>query len=130
MATNASDAVQGRSGETPNAWHVSGRALWWAIQLAPFVLAFAAYSAAFVVMRPVPTGDEPHYLMAAQSIAYDGDLDLRNDYSSRERTLNIGVSFPLSPNLEAAVFRDSGQLRPIHGIGLSLPSPRRSDSEG
>jgi len=29
-------------------------------------------------------GDEPHYLLMAQSIASDGDIDLRNQYAKRE----------------------------------------------
>ena len=61
------------------------------------MLALAAYTAAFLVMRPGATGDEPHYLLAAQSMAFDGDLNLLNDYSSHERTLRAFESFPLSP---------------------------------
>jgi hypothetical protein len=88
-------------------------------QLAPFVLALAAYTAVFLVMRPDTTGDEPHYLLVAESIAFDGDVDLANDYASRERTLRVVNSFPLDPDRHAADYDDSGKLRPLHGVGLS-----------
>jgi hypothetical protein len=88
-----------------------------ASQLAPFVLAFAVYLAVFLVMRPDTAGDEPHYLIAAESLAYDGDVDLRNDYASRERTLRVVNVFPLSPH--GTDYTGSGQLRPMHGVGLS-----------
>jgi hypothetical protein len=31
-------------------------------------------------LSTLPTTDEPHFLIAAHSIAYDGDLDLSNNY--------------------------------------------------
>lgn len=46
-----------------------------------------------------PTADEPHYLLTAQSIVLDGDVDLRNDYT-RER---YRAFYP-------------GRLPDIHGI--------------
>jgi hypothetical protein len=98
-----------------------GRASPWALlpHLAPFALALATLVAAFLVMRPDTAGDEPHYLLAAESIAFDGDLDLRNDYASRERTLRVVNAFPLSPLPHAADYDGSGRLRPLHGVGLS-----------
>jgi hypothetical protein len=95
------------------------RALFWAVQLAPFVIALVAYSAAYFVMRPAATGDEPHYLVAAQSMAYDGDLDLSNDYGNRERTLEVFGVWPFGPDTHAADYRGTGQLRPVRGIGMS-----------
>jgi hypothetical protein len=94
----------------------------WALlpQVVPFAIALAILLAAFLVMRPLDTaGDEPHYLLAAESIAFDGDLDLTNDYSSRERTLRVVNVFPLSPLPHAADYDGSGRLRPLHGVGLS-----------
>jgi hypothetical protein len=84
--------------------------------LAPFALAFAVYLAVFLVMRPEPQGDEPHYLITAESIAYDHDVDLRNDYASRERVTRVVNTFPLTPN--AGVYKSSGELRPMRGVGL------------
>jgi hypothetical protein len=94
------------------------------IQLTPFALALAAFVAAFLVMRPETTGDEPHYLLVAESIAFDGDVDLTNDYASRERTLRVVNVFPLDPAGHAAEYNESGKLRPLHGVGLpALLSP-------
>jgi hypothetical protein len=90
-----------------------------AVELIPFAMAFAVFLAVFLLMRPEPTGDEPHFLFVAQSIAYDGDVDLANDYASRERTLRIATSFPQDTNFQAADYRGTGQLRPLHGVGLS-----------
>lgn len=88
-------------------------------QLAPFVLALAAFFAAFLAMRPDSSGDEPHYLLVAQSIVFDGDVDLTNDYASRERTLRVVNGFPLDSAAHAADYDGSGRLRPLHGVGLS-----------
>jgi hypothetical protein len=93
-------------------WRVTG----W---LAPLVVAFAAYLLVYDAMNPGTTGDEPHYLLVAESIAFDGDVDMRNDYASRERTLRVVNVFPLDYNVQAAVYKDSGELRPLHGVGLS-----------
>lgn len=60
------------------------------------------------------TGDEPHYLMIAHSLAFDGDLDLTNDY--RDATLIGGGA--LRPERHA-IPRD-GRLRPVHDIGMPL----------
>ena len=84
----------------------------------PFVLALAVYLAAFFAIRPHVTGDEPHYLLVAQSIAYDGDVELTNDYASRDRTLRILDFFPLGPTPHASDYKDTGELRPLRGVGL------------
>jgi hypothetical protein len=85
--------------------------------LVPFALAFAVYLLVYLEMRPGTSGDEPHYLMASESIAYDFDVDLTNDYASRERTLRVVNIFPLGPH--GAVYTESGELRPYHSVGLS-----------
>jgi hypothetical protein len=87
-----------------------------AVGLIPFALAFAIYLLVFLEMRPSATGDEPHYLIVAESIAYDLDVDLRNDYASRHRVLRVVNVFPLGP--DAAVYKKSGELRPFRGVGL------------
>lgn len=114
--------VEQRLGSPPAAdARGGGRLSFWPLlaQLAPFALALVAYVAVFLVMRPDTTGDEPHYLLVAESIAFDGDLDLRNDYASRERTLRVVNTFPLDPLPHAADYDGSGRLRPLHGVGLS-----------
>src|SRR5215210_7129661 len=87
--------------------------------LAPFAFALLVYLVVFAVMKPSTTGDEPHYLLVAESIAFDGDVDLRNDYASKERTLRVVNVWPLDPIYHAADYGKSGHLRPLHGVGLS-----------
>lgn len=60
------------------------------------------------------SGDEPHYLMIAHSLASDADLDLTNDY--RDAALIGGGS--LEPGTHAVV-RD-GRPRPVHDVGMPL----------
>jgi hypothetical protein len=83
--------------------------------LIPFAVAFAVYLVVFLESRPDATGDEPHYFITAQSIAYDFDLDLTNDYSA-ERVRRVTNVFPLDAH--AFVFKESGELRPFRGVGL------------
>ena len=60
------------------------------------------------------TGDEPHYLIAAHSVAFDGDLDVANNY--REATLIAdGTLLP-----EAHAIAHEGRLRPVHDVGMPL----------
>jgi len=62
------------------------------------------------------SGDEPHYLMIAQSIAFDGDLDVENNYAQRDNLIGAGE---LQPELH--VRRGRGEvMRPVHDIGLPL----------
>ena len=84
--------------------------------LIPFALAFAVYLLVFLEMNPDSTGDEPHYLVTATSIGYDLDVDLRNDYASRQRVSRVVNVFPLGP--DAFVYKKSGELRPFRGVGL------------
>lgn len=63
------------------------------------------------------TGDEPHYLMIAHSLAVDGDLDVANNYAD-----NHGRFFGhdhLEMGLHAVPARD-GHVRPIHNVGLAV----------
>jgi hypothetical protein len=60
------------------------------------------------------TGDEPHYMMIAHSLAFDGDLDLANNY--RDATLIARGT--LEPE-HHAIWR-GGRLRPVHDIGMPL----------
>lgn len=62
------------------------------------------------------SGDEPHYLMIARSVAFDGDLDLTNDYSDSRNLIGAGT---LEPGLHVHPGRD-GVLRPVHDVGLPL----------
>ncbi len=62
------------------------------------------------------TGDEPHYLAIAHSIAFDGDFDLANNYGANEPLIGGGVLRPeahVQPGLD-------GVARPVHDVGLPL----------
>ena len=87
-------------------------------RFAPFLIALAVYVGGFYWMDLRPTGDEPHYLLVAESIAYDGDVELTNDYASTERTVRV-AGFEIGPTFHANDHNDSGLLRPTHGVGLS-----------
>jgi len=63
------------------------------------------------------TGDEPHYIMIAQSIATDGDIDLRNNYEESQ----ADAWFPgLGPTLHAYDYLGDGRLTSQHTPGLPL----------
>ena len=62
------------------------------------------------------TGDEPHYLAIAHSLAFDRDLDVRNNYGSAEPLIAGGNLVPASHVRETA----DGLLRPVHDVGLPL----------
>lgn len=62
------------------------------------------------------SGDEPHYLAIAHSLAFDADLDLANNYGANEPLIGAGV---LQPELHARP-GVGGVLRPVHDVGLPL----------
>ncbi|MFQ5743273.1 MAG: hypothetical protein ACE5HV_06750 [Acidobacteriota bacterium] len=65
---------------------------------------------------PAPSGDEPHYLLVAHSIWYDGDLDLADDYASRAYLpYHQEFIFP-----HAKPGRVAGRRYSMHGVGLPL----------
>ncbi|MGE5245830.1 MAG: hypothetical protein ACM3SQ_16525 [Betaproteobacteria bacterium] len=63
------------------------------------------------------SGDEPHYLMIAESLVSDHDLDVANNYANDDGRLfghdHLGIG------LHAARSR-SGRMLPIHDIGLAV----------
>jgi hypothetical protein len=83
------------------------------------VVAFALVVVAVVVtglhLRAAPTGDEPHYLLATQSLLLDGDLDLRNNYERLDYLDYHPTTFPYPHVIEAG-----DAWYPVHGIGVSL----------
>ena len=60
------------------------------------------------------SGDEPHYLVIAHSLAFDADLDLVNNYQDPI----INGAGTTVPGAHARV-RDN-RLRPVHDIGMPL----------
>src|SRR5437868_12067054 len=62
------------------------------------------------------TGDEPHYLVAADSLVRDGDFDLSNNYNP-----SVFLDWYASPNLDRQVkTRADGAQFLIHTYGLPL----------
>ena len=62
------------------------------------------------------TGDEPHYLAIAHSLAFDRDLDLSNNYGAAEPLIAGGGLEPeqhIQPGTR-------GILRPVHDVGMPL----------
>ena len=60
------------------------------------------------------SGDEPHYFVIAHSIAFDGDLDVANNYGDAA----LPGADAIEPGLHAR-WRD-GRLRPVHDVGMPL----------
>lgn len=88
--------------------------------LLPLILALIAYGvAANLLLDNLDyfTGDEPHYLLIAHSLCYDGDIDLKNNYEEQDY-----LSFHPDPNLDphAYDYLGNGELHSIHNIGLPL----------
>ena len=64
----------------------------------------------------IGSGDEPHYLAATHSLAFDLDLDLSNNYGPAEPLISGGA-------LEAGAHVREGRhgvLRPVHDVGMPL----------
>ena len=62
-----------------------------------------------------PQGDEPHYLLIAESLLEDGDVDLKNQFD--ERAFSKFTSADLEPH--TAPRSPAGKLYAIHTPGLS-----------
>ncbi len=59
-------------------------------------------------------GDEPHYLLAAQSIVEDHDIDLKNQYAAR----SYEAYYPYT--LDKHGRETGGFLHEVHGVGFPL----------
>jgi hypothetical protein len=84
--------------------------------LFPAVLAVYAALALHVQMRVGPHGDEPHYLMVAESLLRDHDLELERDYA--EGRYRAFTSETLAPHYR--VRGRGGAIYSVHAIGLSI----------
>ena len=62
------------------------------------------------------SGDEAHYLAVAHSIAFDGDLDLANNYGAGEPLIGGGGLAP-EYHVHAGA---NGVMRPVHDVGLPM----------
>jgi len=63
-----------------------------------------------------PEGDEPHYLMVADSLLRDGDLALERDYAEGRYTAFHDA--PLAPHYR--VRGKGGAIYSLHAVGLSI----------
>jgi hypothetical protein len=72
-------------------------------------------------------GDEPHYLLAAESLLEDGDVDVEDEYAARA----YGAFYPY--DLDKHGEETEGRLHEPHGIGfplLVLPAYAAGGAEG
>jgi hypothetical protein len=67
-------------------------------------------------LRVGPKGDEPHYLMVADSLLRDRDLALQQDYSAGRYTAFHDA--PLAPHYR--VRGRGGEIYSLHALGLSI----------
>lgn len=73
---------------------------------------------AYRVQRSVgPEGDEPHYLMVADSVLRDGDLSLEDDYT-QARYAKFYRGATLAPHYR--VRGREGRIYSLHAVGLSI----------
>jgi hypothetical protein len=82
-----------------------------------FLLLFAAYAATLGLDAFGDSdygGDEPHYLLAAESLVEDGDIDVRNEYLARE----YEDFYPYE--LDRHGEETEGRLNEPHGAGFPL----------
>ena len=82
-----------------------------------WLLLFATYAATLPLDAFLASdygGDEPHYLLAAASLVQDGDLDVADDYRTRE--FADFYPYELDPHGLTA----GGRLHEPHGAGFRM----------
>jgi len=85
--------------------------------LALWLLLFAAYTATLGLNAFAASdygGDEPHYLLAAESIVDDGNVDVLDEYAERA----YAAFYPYA--LRHHGHRTEGRLNEPHGVGFPL----------
>ncbi|MEE8218810.1 MAG: hypothetical protein V3S03_07560 [Vicinamibacteria bacterium] len=82
----------------------------------PAVFVFYVIAAGRVQLQVGPRGDEPHYLMVAESLLRDGDLSLEQDYAEERYT--VFRDAPLAPHYR--VRGRGGEIYSLHAVGLSV----------
>ena len=89
---------------------------WSAAAFLPVVALVYGLAAARVQVQVGPEGDEPHYLMVADSLLRDHDVSLERDYAD-------GRYRPFHPATLAPHYRvrgRGGEIYSLHALGLSL----------
>ena len=97
-------AVMARGGRPPRGW------------LLPVFFAIYAAVAFEAQMKVGPEGDEPQYLMVAESLIRDHDLALDQDF--KEARYTAFLSRPLEPHFR--IRGPQGQIYSLHAVGLSI----------
>lgn len=69
-------------------------------------------------IRQPTSGDEPHYLLIADSLIRDGDFDLYNDYT-QQRYLNFYPGHIPDPHISFGLRERVAPWYPSHGVGLA-----------
>lgn len=91
-----------------------------------FLLPFLVYLSAlpWLQNRHTPGGDEPFFLLVAHSIAYDGDIDLANNYADDDALAYLPTSIEPQPGDPVG---DEGQVYSRHppAVPLLLALPYR-----
>jgi hypothetical protein len=82
----------------------------------PLAFAVLAAAAARTHARVGPEGDEPHYLMVAESLLRDADVSLERDYAESRYT--VFHDAPLAPHFR--VRGKDGAIHSLHAVGLSV----------
>ena len=82
----------------------------------PLAFAVLVAAAGRTHARVGPEGDEPHYLMVAESLLRDGDLSLERDYAEGRYTAFHDA--PLAPHFR--VRGKGGAIHSLHAVGLSV----------
>lgn len=85
--------------------------------LLPCLLVVYGLAAWRVQVQVGPEGDEPHYLMVAESLLRDQDLALEPDYAQR-RYLAFYQKGELQPHYR--IRGKGGEIYSLHAVGLSL----------
>ena len=82
-----------------------------------WLLLFAAYAATLGLHAFGSSeygGDEPHYLLAAESLVSDGDIDVLDEYAARD----YSSFYP--DELDKHGVETEGRLHEPHGVGFPL----------
>jgi hypothetical protein len=104
--------IYARAGDSTGPWADPARAPW----LAALLVAVLSVAAFAQVRAVVPSGDEPHYLVATQSLIGDRDLKVENNYTAGDYLHYF--SGRLQPHfLQRSA---SGEIYSIHSPGVSV----------
>lgn len=91
---------------------------WTRAAFLPVVLLVYLVTAARVQIQVGAEGDEPHYLMVAESLLRDGDLALEQDYAEGRYRAFYRTHDELAPHFR--VRGREGHIYSLHAVGLSI----------